>query len=198
MIIVDTETTGINHLKSSIVSIGAVEFFNPNNQFYQECRIFDGAEVTEEALQVNGFTREQITDPSKKSLEEITHMFFSWVHSCANFTFAGENPTFDRNFLNAAAERYGISLGLGHRSIDLHTLAYSHHLKRKLVPPSRNGRTDLNTDKILVYVGLPEEPKPHHALTGAKMEAEAFSRLIHRKILFQEFERYPIPDYLLF
>lgn len=45
--------------------------------------------------------------------------------------------------------------------------------------------------------GLPNEPIPHNALTGAKMEAEAFSRFIYGKSFFKEFENYPVPHYLL-
>ena len=47
-----------------------------------------------------------------------------------------------------------------------------------------------------MYVGLPPEPKPHHALTGAKVEAEALSRLLFGKILLKEFAHYEIPKYL--
>lgn len=198
MIVVDVETSGLDPQKHSIVSIGAVDFALPTCLFYQECRIFEGAMISEEALSVNGFTVEQITDPSKPSLEETIRAFYAWTDSCVDRTIAGENPTFDRNFLHAAAQRYGLRLIFGHRSIDLHTLAYTHHQRRGLTLPLRDARTDLNLDKILVYVGLPEEPKPHHALTGAKMEAEAFHRFIYGESLFPEFKQYHLPGYLLY
>lgn len=197
MIVVDTETTGLDPKKHSIVSMGAVDFSNPEYQFYQECRIFDGAEITSEALEINGFFIEQIIDKNRKSLEEAVKEFFSWSNSCADRTLAGENPSFDRDFLRASAERYGISWAFGYRTVDMHSLCYSHYLRRGLNPPSKNERTDLDTDKILNYVGLPSEPKPHHALTGVKMEAEALSRIIYGKPLLKEFEKYEIPDYLI-
>ena len=61
MIVVDVETTGLYPNKNSIVSIGAVDFLNPVNTFYQECRIWRGAKISDQALEVNGFTKKQIT-----------------------------------------------------------------------------------------------------------------------------------------
>jgi len=197
MIVVDTETTGLDPYKNSIVSIGALDLSNPENQFYQECKIWDGAEVTEEALKINGFSNTEIIDPKKRNLEEIIKDFLKWAEDIKDKTMAGENPSFDRDFLKFSAQKYGIEWTLSHRTIDLHSLCYAHYLKRGLKPPIKDNKTDLNTDKILNYIGLPDEPRPHNALTGAKMEAEAFSRLIFGKLLLNEFKNYPIPDYLL-
>lgn len=197
MIVVDVETTGLNPQKHSIVSIGALEFSNPKNQFYQECRIWDGAKVDLKALEINGFSKEEISNPSKQSLEELIKNFVDWRENIEDKTIAGQNPFFDRSFLKASAEKYKINVRFGQRIIDLHSLCYTHHLKRDLSPPIKDGRTDLGSDNILNYVGLPDEPKPHNALTGAKMEAEAFSRLIFGKPLLKEFKKFPMPDYLV-
>ncbi len=201
MIVVDVETTGVDFLKNSIVSIGALDFSKPENQFYEECRIWEGAEINEEALKINGFSREQIINPEKISLEETVKKFIDWAKNIEDKTFAGENPVFDYIFLRTSAQKYNLPWNFGRtegtgRSVDLHSLCYSNYLKRKLIPPMKNGRTDLNTNKILQYVGLPEEPNPHNALTGAKMEAEAFSRLIYGRGLLKEFGKFQIPDYL--
>ena len=196
MIVVDVETTGLDPRKHSIVSIGAVDFSNPENRFYQECRIWDGAKVAQEALEVNGFSEEEIRDPNKKTLEEVIEGFFRWVEKVQEKTIAGQDPSFDKGFLKASAERYGIEWKLGHRTVDLHSICYFHHLKRGLTLPTKEGRAALNLDKILNYVGLPDEPKPHNALTGAKVEAEAFSRFVFGKPLLEEFKKFPTPDYL--
>ncbi len=196
MIIVDVETSGTNPHKHGIISIGAVDFLNPKNQFYAECKLADTKEIEPAALAVNGFTKEQLKDPAKKSIREILREFILWLSPIQERTICGENPSFDRDFLRVAAEKEGLDLQLGYRTIDLHTLCYAHHLQRKIIPPIKNNRTNINTDVVLVYVGLPEEPKPHHALTGAKMEAEAFSRLILGKKLLDEFSHFEIPEYL--
>lgn len=197
MIIVDVETTGVNPKMHSIVSIGAVDFSNPSNTFYQENRIWLGAEVDPVALQINGFTEEQITDMRKKSLEENITDFIEWSKSVKDITLAGENVgVFDLKFLLNSAERYGIEFPFGRRTVDLHAVSYANYLRKRVEIPLDKNRTNIRADTTFVYVGLKEEPKPHNALMGAKMEAEAFSRLIYGRWLFEEFRSYEIPEYL--
>jgi hypothetical protein len=43
---------------------------------------------------------------------------------------------------------------------------------------------------------LPPEPYPHNGLRGAKIEAEALSRLIYGKNLLEEYKEFKIPQYL--
>ena len=196
MIIVDVETTGLDPSKNSIVSIGALDFSKPKNQFYQECRIFDGAEVSQKALEINGFSEEEIKNSNKKTLESAILEFIKWAEDIDDKTLAGENSSFDRDFLKASMGRYGLRWEFGYRTVDLHSLGFAHYIKRGRIPPIKDRRTAISLDKILGYVGMPEEPKPHNALTGAKMEAEAFSRLIEGKPLLEEFKKYLIPYYL--
>ncbi len=193
MIVVDVEASGTEPSLHSIVSVGAVDFRNPEYQFYEECRIWDGAHVMDEALAVNGFTREQITDPSKQPLEALTAKFINWALNCEEQTFAGQNPSFDRDFLKSSAMRGHLSWPFAHRTVDLHSVAYAHILGRGIPPPLKNKHSALNLDSILEYVGIPGgEPKPHNALTGAKSAAECFSRLLYKKNLLPEFAEYPL------
>ena len=209
MIVIDVETTGIYPNEHSIVSIGAVDFANPENQFYAECKIWEGAKIYTRptglggeklrylsALAVNGFTEEQIKDQSKKHPGEILGMFLEWAKSCNSKVIAGHNSWFDRDFLMDTAKRYNIVWPFGGRIIDLHTLTFATLLKNQDSPHDEKGRSKIISDYVFKYVGMPEEPKPHNALTGAKFEAEAFSRLIYGKNLLKEFGQYPIPDYL--
>lgn len=193
MIIVDVESSGVNPNKNSLVSIGALDFDNPENQFYEECRVWDGAHVEDEALEVNGFTREEIYDETKKTDREVVEDFLNWLETCGEHTLAGQNPSFDRDFLMATAHRYHINWPLAHRTIDLHSIAYFHMIKRKIEPPSDNKRSDLNLDKILKYVGLDIERRKHNALEDAKLEGEAFSRLFYEKPLLKKFQNFKIP-----
>lgn len=196
MIVVDVETTGLDPKKYSIVSIGAVDFKNPDRQFYAECKVWDGALVSEESLEINGFTEEQVRDTAKKSLEEITGEFKKWVDESSEVTLAGQNPSFDRDFLNDSFRRAGIDFKFAARNVDLHSVAYYDHIKKNISIPHKNGHSDLSLNKIAEYAGLTEEPKPHNALTGAKFEAEAFSRIMYGKQLLPEFESYIIPKHL--
>src|SRR3989337_858319 len=107
MLIVDVEASGTEPLKHSIVSVGALDLANPTNRFYEECRVWDGAHIMDEALAVNGFSREQVTDASKPSEADLTHAFLRWSEGVEERTFAGQNVSFDRDFLKEAAERAG-------------------------------------------------------------------------------------------
>lgn len=188
MIVVDVEASGTEAHKHSIVSIGALDFRNPENQFYIECRIWDGAHVMEEALGVNGFTEAEIRDPKKVSEAEGVNSFIEWAGSLEEQTLAGQNPSFDRDFLKAAAERAAVAWPFAHRTVDLHSVAYAHILRRGIPPPLKNKHSALNLDSILEYVGIPGgEPKPHNALTGAKSAAECLSRLLYDRILLNDF-----------
>lgn len=195
MIVVDVEASGTEYQKHSIVSIGALDYDDPSNTFYEECRIWEGAHIMDEALEVNGFTKDEITDPTKKSEAEIIRAFLAWAIDIDNRTLVGQNVSFDRDFIKAAAERAGENYTLPYRTIDTHTLAYMHMVKRGITPPfdKEKHRTALNLDVILNYTGIPEEPAPHNALTGAFSHAEVTARLLSDKQLLENFKQYPIP-----
>lgn len=183
MIVIDVESSGVIPEKHSLLGVGAVDFANPANTFYEECRIWDGAHVDDEALAVNGFTREQTTDLKKKTDKEVLVDFLAWIENIKEKTIAKHNPSFDRDFLQATAYRYHLNWPMAHRTIDLHTVCYFDMIKKGVEPPTLHGHSSLNSDSIYRYLGMPDEPKPHNALTGAKMEAEAFSRLFYGKPL---------------
>lgn len=192
MIIVDVETTGTHPDRHAIISIGAVDFTSPQRQFYRECRIWQGAHVQDEALAVNGATIQEITDPTRLAPEDALGQFIAWCKETDDRTLAGHNTSFDRDFLQAAADRHNLAWHFGHRVIDLHSCGWMHMVQSGTKVPMRGGRSGLSCDAVLVYTGLPEEPKPHNGLMGAKMEAEAFSRLLHKKNLLEEFQQYPL------
>jgi len=198
MIVIDTETTGVNPAKHSIVSIGALEFENPKNEFYGECKVWDGASIMKEALAMNGFTENDIRDPSKQSLEVLMIAFLSWVKEIKDkggeTTLAGHNlGDLDLSFLIDSARRYHLNFFLAHRVIDTHSLTYFHLVKRGREVPVDKGRSDINSHFIQDYVGIPHETDPHNAISGAKWEAEAISRLLYDKSLLGEYNTFPIP-----
>lgn len=192
MIVADVESTGLIPSKHSILSIGAVDFERPERQFYGECRSWEGANIMSDALTVNGFTREECTDPKKQSLEELMQSFLRWVEQCEDKTLAGHNPSFDRDFLNDSFSRAHIGWHFSYRTLDLHSMAYMDATRRGIAIPRKNDRVEFSLDAILKYLGLPEEPKPHVGINGAKYEAEAFSRILYGKNLLLEFVQYPI------
>lgn len=195
MLILDIEASGTNYEKHSIVSIGAVDFDNPDNRFYKECRIWDGAHIMEEALEVNGFSEAEITDPTKAAEGQITEEFLSWSRDMKDRTLTGQNVSFDRDMLRAACDRANLNWDLAYRTIDTHTLCWMHIIKRGMEPPidEEHRRSALNLDAVLNYCGIPSEPEPHNALTGALSHAEVTSRLLYDKKLLPEFMQFDIP-----
>ena len=194
MIVIDVEASGTEAHKHSIVSVGALDFANPTNRFYEECRVWDGAHIMDEALAVNGFTKEQITDAKKQSEGDLIHAFLHWSEGVEERTLAGQNVSFDRDFLRLASERAGhTTWPFAYRTIDTHTLCYMHMIERGIQPPVAKNRSALDLDRVLNYCGIPAEPAPHNALTGALSHAEVIARLLYSRKLLPEFEEFKIP-----
>jgi DNA polymerase III epsilon subunit-like protein len=194
MIVLDVETTGLSPERDSILSIGALDLHDPTNQFYDECRAWDGANIEDEALAVNGFTRGDAADPSRKSEAELIAAFIAWATDRPEErTLAAQNVAFDRGFVEAACRRARIECPFAHRTIDVHTLVWAHMVNRGMTPPTANHRSAVNLDAALRYCGLPEEQKPHNALTGAFSHAEVIARIVYNKKLLPDFSSYDIP-----
>lgn len=195
MLIIDIEASGTNYEKHSIVSIGALDSYHPENRFYAECRIWEGAHIMDGALAVNGFTEAEITDPTKMSEAEAVAKFFAWSAQLKDRTLCGQNVSFDRDMLRAAADRADINWDIAYRTLDTHTMCWMHMIKAGLEPPlnEENHHSALNLDGVLNYCGIVSEPEPHNALTGALCHAETAARLLHDVQLLPEFKQYPIP-----
>ncbi len=193
MIVVDVETSGTDPSKHSILSIGAIDLDFPDNRFYAECQLWDGAHVEPEALAVNGYSMEAISDPQKPEEGRVVADFLTWIEGQSSMLIAAQNPIFDLSFIQAAARRAHLDFNLARRTIDLHSIAFAHMLKRNLIPPSKHKKSDVNSDGIMHYVGIPAEPKPHIAINGAVWEAEALSRLLFDQTLLSQFADFPIP-----
>jgi hypothetical protein len=149
---------------------------------------------------VNGFTEKDCLDSQKKTEEQLMRELHDWIQLADEHTLLGQNVYTDKEFLNEAFSRNGIKFKFNHRIIDTHSVAYAEHLRTgKIIPHKYEDQTQsaLNLDKILQSVGIPEEPRPHNALTGAKVSAEAFYRLVYNKKLLPEFEEYSIPTEII-
>ncbi len=195
MLIVDIEASGTNYQKHSLVSIGALDFDDPTNRFYEECRIWEGAHVMKGALKVNGFTESEIMCINKQSEAELLKSFLRWSENLSDRTLTGQNISFDRDMLRASAERAGVNWNLAYRTLDTHTMCWMHILTKGNQPPINEDRkrSSLNLNAILNYCGVPAEPDPHNALTGALCHAEVASRLMYNQKLLPEFNQFEIP-----
>lgn len=195
MLVVDVEASGTNYEQHSLVSIGAIDLHDPSNRFYGECRIWDGAKIMDGALAVNGFSEAEITDCTKPTESALIESFLEWSRDISDRTLAGQNVSFDRDMLRAAADRANANWNLAYRTIDTHTLCYMHMVQRGLTPPfdEKHHRSALDLDAVLNYCGIASEPQPHNALTGALCHAEVIARLLYGKMLLPEFSTNSLP-----
>lgn len=180
MIVVDVETTGLDPERHAIVAIGAVNFHSPDQTFYAECQPWDGAEIEDKALEVNGFTREQLADPDRLHWSDAIEQFNEWaIRSWADRVLANHNVAFDVGFLQAAYRRRLLRWPFGYKTVDLHAVAYLARLGDLRNPPpmKRDGTSALDLDGILTWLGMEPEPRPHNALMGARCAAECLRRL---------------------
>jgi len=196
------ETTGTKPYKHSLIGIGAIflqelyDKFDVKGVFSGECRPWEGAQYTDSAMKTIGFDEARLNDPSRKSLEMLMREFTEFSEKPYNKTIAGHNPTFDLNFLRLSAYKYNVPFFFPYRTIDLHTLCYTNMLTKGIPAPVNHNKTDINSDRVFSYVGLPLEPRPHVGINGAKWESEAFSRLIYGKNLLEEFKNYEVPVHM--
>lgn len=206
MIVVDTETSGLDPRECGIVSLGAVDFFSPEREFYQECRldqedkIFEGIPGTSlrSASEINGFSEEEMRDVRKQSQKQLLEDFFRWCESCKEMILAGENiGHFDLKFIEIRSIKYNLKMPFGHRSEDLHSIAQKtyYDLHGRFLVDGK-GKSGMSLGRCLEFCGLRDEREIHNALEDAKLEAECFSRLLKGEGLFPEYTKFPIPKYL--
>jgi hypothetical protein len=70
-----------------------------------------------------------------------------------------------------------------------------HMVGRGIQPPTDpvKKHSALDLDAALVYCGIPSEPTPHNAMTGALSHAEVISRVLYGRKLLPEFMQFEIP-----
>jgi DNA polymerase III epsilon subunit-like protein len=167
--VVDIETTGLDPALNSILSIGAVDFLT-GDEFYIEVFAKEFDPISEFALAVNGWSLEDCYRRSNISQKDAYGAFLEWCKQRNIKLLAGQQVgSFDILFLHDASgggktefEKY-----FSKRSIDLHSVAFGKFGK------------SLSLDGVLKELGLKPEPKPHNALTGAKLERDALKILLN-------------------
>lgn len=165
IISLDIETSGLLPGIHGILSMGAVNLSN-GNTFYIECKLDKNKECSTGALNVNGFTREEVYDEEKITGWEAVGKFCEWYVLNNGGLLMGQNlPSLDVAFINQEFKENGESWTFEYHYLDLHSCAY-----QKL-------NRSLSLNNLLKYLELEPEPNPHNALTGAKKTAEAYRHL---------------------
>jgi len=113
LIYIDTETTGVDTEKCAITQLaGIIRQENLEEKFSITMRPHEGAIVTDEALKVQGRTREEIDsfqDP-KDALAQFRGIISEYVDQYDKFDklfFIAYNAQFDSNMIRALFNRFG-------------------------------------------------------------------------------------------
>jgi DNA polymerase III epsilon subunit-like protein len=117
-----------------------------------------------------------------------------WIQTCEEWTIAGHNVHCDIEFIDRAAREFDIE-PLGHgrggvfhdRIIDTHSLVWMDSVRSGKNLPKGGRYSDVSSDFVFKHVGIDHERDTHNALEDAKLTAEAISRLLYDKKLFDEF-----------
>ncbi|MFH1365613.1 MAG: 3'-5' exonuclease [archaeon] len=204
MIVVDIETSGVDHVRCGIWQIGAVDL-STKEEFIQEARIDEGDLIEDGALLVIGKTEKELRDSTKQAQEQLLENFFKWYSKRKNRIFIAQNPQFDLTFLDIKSKKYGLKIPFGYRAFDLHSFAalkYNQLTGKFLLENKSSG---MSLSKIIKFCGLEDKRiligkgkiikkgKGHNALEDAKLEAECFSRLVFGKVFFKEYFQFPVP-----
>ena len=197
--VLDIEATGLNWRKCAVRSIGLVSCYKGKiNEFYKEYDFFDGAEIKMEGMLEPEYFHDDKTDkdPSKDPRNVVYDVSaFLKANEC-NVT-AGQNPSFDRGFVNAYAERYTMDFRIPIWMLDLHSVCMAYMLSKSIDVPRKSGvGLFLSGDAIHEFTGLGPEPKPHNALNGARYEFESFCRIIYGMNVLPQFKDKPVPEEL--
>jgi len=187
IVILDIEGSGCipgstPYKSGSIVSLGAVDF-NTKEEFYEESRVMDGRSYDEYALKINGFSKEQIFDSKKQSVEELLAKFedFCYSHSSKAIAAWGE---YDLKMLEAAYSYYSRKWSLPDSYINLKNIS------KALVSKNKPGLSN-----TAIRLGMPPEEYPHIGINGARLAAENFSVILLKKHYYESYQIYKIPAF---
>lgn len=183
LIYIDVETTGISFPESGLVQLaGAIETPGAKPKFFQyRIRPFPGDVIDEEALEVNGITREELkTYPTPgKVYKDFINLLTTYVDRydrADKFHFIGYNAMFDSDHLRAWFEKNSdtyFGSWFYFPPIDVMNIAAVHLMTR------RAGMKDFKLLTVAKGLGLAvDETKAHDARYDIGLTRKMFKVLL--------------------
>jgi hypothetical protein len=173
---------------NGILSVGVCTL--GGEAFYGKCHLYTHQKVEPAALKINGFVKDDIVwkaNHEKDSAHEMVRRLVEWAENLPSAHrpdplgyFVGQNVRWDYEMVRCPWEnvfRDGPSsraFPFSHRTLDLHSLTCAAFLKEGRAIPA----TGIGSKETQEYLKLPDEPKPHNALTSAEYHRDMFVKLI--------------------
>lgn len=172
-IVIDTELTGLNPKKDSIISIGAVKMHGGSidlgNTFYK--LINPSTEISHESVVVHGITPSDVAEkpPIDKVICEL-------IDFCGKDILVGHFLLLDMSFINRDMKRI-CGTPLNNRTVDTHRI-YEWLKSNESSAGQYNGKTeDLDLFALAREYNIPVS-EAHNALSDAFMTAQLFQRFL--------------------
>ncbi len=176
MIVFDVETSGLDEKTNGIIGLGGI-MLPSGDTFYHEPRLMRKLQAHPKALEVNGFTEEEIRSEDRVDMGLTLQRFSDWAAKAEDMILAGWNTTFDYRFLVAEYERHGLRWPFKYRVVDIQSIAYMVMRIKDKWTPMHDGVSTVGLNYTLKWLGLPKEPEPHNALTGAQCNVDVLMAL---------------------
>lgn len=185
----DLETTGVDHNKNAIHQIAILVEINGEvvQQVDWKMRPFEGAVITDKALEVGGVTRDQIDayPPDKEIYGKLIALLTKYVDrydKTDKFHLCGyNNRYFDDRFLRSWLERRGdafFGAWFWADSLDVMVLA-SEHLKHQ-----RHRMKNFKLGTVAETLGVQvDADNLHDGLYDVKITREAYNKITNSDIL---------------
>ena len=168
ILITDIETTGLDPKLQDMIEIGSIKV----NQNLEEIARFDAKisiqhpeTVSLKALEINGYTPDKWKDA--KSLKLVMEDFYQFAKEGI---LSSWNITFEYNFIEESFNRSSLTNPMDYHRIDIPSLAWF----------ELTNLEKLSLDYAAKELGLPSEPKPHRAITGAQYALDVL-RILRNK-----------------
>jgi DNA polymerase III subunit epsilon len=177
LVVIDTETGGLDAHDSSILTLGAVvltlpggEMSEPFHMYVQEEKVV----ASQEALRVNGITMEEIGHGMSPSF--VTTAFEDWLHNQGVFgrqTLAGHNIAgFDMSFIKRLYQQAGKKLPFDYHVFDTMSLAVALRFAGKL------DVTKVSLDNLCAHFGIKIREQDATGRHNSAEDAVATAKLI--------------------
>lgn len=182
-VVVDVETAGFDPVKDALLETAVIflqldkdGMWSPLESISKHIQPFPGANLDKAALEFTGIDpdhpfRKEIAVSEKEALREIFQAVKRMMkeNGCSRAILVGHNPAFDLSFINAAANRSGLTRNPFHpfSTFDTATLGGLVY-----------GQTVLS--RAVQAAGLEwEEDEAHSALYDAERTAELFCSIVN-------------------